>query len=243
MGRSEMSQSAELRVMTSGAFTAAHLALLPEVERLTGKTVVTVTTSVGTGDISIPNRLKRGETADVVIVADQLLRRFVAEKLVLADGVTPLANSLIGMAVRAGAPRPDIATLAGLRQTLLAARAIGHSASVSGDYLTRELVQRLGIAAEVLPKCRFIGGGERVGAVIARGEVDIGFQQISELLPVPGIAHITPLPPDVQIVSPFTAGVGATTTDKSAALAAIGFFASAAARDAIRQTGLEPITH
>lgn len=227
--------------MTSGAFTAAHLTLLPEVERLTGTKVVTVTTSVGTGDIAIPARLRRGEVADLVIVADTLVRRFVSEGLVLAESVTPLAHSLIGMAVRAGAPKPDISTAEALRRTLLEAKAIGHSASVSGDYLTGELVERLGIAAQVLPKCRFIGGGERVGAVIARGEVDIGFQQISELLPVPGIAHVTPLPPEVQKVSAFTAGVGARHGDKSAALAAIAFLASPAAHEAIRNSGLEPI--
>lgn len=231
----------EIRVMTSGAFTAAHLALIPQVERASGKKVITVTTSVGTGDTSIPNRLKRGEVADLVIVADDLLRRLVADKLVLAEGVTPLARSLIGMAVRAGAAKPDISTVEALKRTLLAAKTIGHSASVSGDYLTKELVQRLGIADQVLPKCRFIGGGERVGAVIARGELDIGFQQVSELLPVPGIAHITPLPPEVQKVSAFTAGVGASTTDKNAALAVIQFLASAAAHEAITQSGLEPI--
>ena len=236
-----MTTANELRVMTSGAFTAAHLVLLPEIERLIGCRVVTVTTSVGTGDISIPNRLKRGEVADLVIVADDPLRRFVAEKLVLAEGLTPIAHSLIGMAVPAGAPKPDISTVDALKRTLLQARTIGHSASVSGDYLTQELVQRLGVADQVLPKCRFIGGGERVGAVIARGDLDIGFQQISELLPVPGIAHITPLPRDVQKMSAFSAGVGANTTDRTAALAVIEFLASSAAHEAIRQSGLEPI--
>lgn len=233
--------SNELRVMTSGTFTAALLTLRPEIERLTGNKVVIVTTSVGTGDISIPNRLKRGEVADLVIVADDLIRRFVTEGNVLAEGVTPLANSLIGMAVRAGAEKPDISTIEALRRTLLEARTIGHSASVSGDYLTKELVQRLGIADQVLPKCRFIGGGERVGAVIARGELDIGFQQISELLPVPGIAHITPLPRDVQKVSVFTAGVGTWHSDKQAATAAIAFFASDTAKQAMTRSGLEPI--
>lgn len=233
--------SNELRVMTSGAFTAAHLALLPQVERLTGKKVITVTTSVGTGDASIPNRLKRGEVADLVIVADDLLRTLVADKLVLAEGVTQLARSVIGMAVRAGAPKPDISTAEALKRTLLAAKSIGYSASVSGEYLTKALVQRLGIADQVLPKCRFIGGGERVGTVIARGELDIGFQQVSELLPVPGIAHITPLPPEVQKVSAFTAGVGASTTDKNAALGVIRFLASPAAVEAINNSGLQPL--
>lgn len=233
--------SHEIRVMTSGAFTAAHLALLPQVEQRTGKKVITVTTSVGTGDASIPNRLKRGEVADLVIVADDLLRQLIADKRVLAQGATQLARSMIGMAVRAGAPKPDIGSADALKRTLLAAKSIGYSASVSGQYLTTELVQRLGIADQVLPKCRHIGGGERVGAVVARGELEIGFQQMSELLPVPGIDHITPLPPEVQKVSAFTAGVGVNTTDKAAALAVIQFLASAAAHQAITASGLEPI--
>lgn len=231
----------EIRVMTSGAFTAAHFKLIPQVEQLTGRKVVTVTTSIGTGDISIPNRLKRGEIADVVIVADTVLRQFIAEGLVHADSLTLLASSSIGMAVRAGAPRPDIGTAEALKRTLLAAKAIGYSASVSGQHLTTEIYRRLGIADEVMPKSRMIGGGERVGTYIARGELDVGFQQISELMPVPGIDHITPLPPELQKVTSFAAGIGSTSPDPATARRMIDFLASKAAAQAIRETGLEPL--
>lgn len=232
--------STEFRVMTSGAFTAAYKALMPELERLTGRTVVTVTTSIGTGDSSIPNRLRRGEIADLVIVADPVIRQFIAEGWVLGNGATIIARSMIGFAVRAGAPDPLIRSAEDLKRVLLAARGIGYSASESGKYYTTEIVQRLGIADQVLPKSRLVGGGERVGAVIARGELDFGFQQISELLPVPGIAHITPLPPELQKVSNFTAGIGANSTDRDAARKVIAFLASAAAAPAIRASGLEP---
>ncbi len=231
----------EFRVMTSGAFTAAHLALIPQLERLTKKSIVTVTTSVGTGDTSIPNRLKRGEIADIVIVADTLLRQLIDEGLVRAEGCQTVARSVIGMAVRAGAPKPDISSVEALKRTLLQAKSIGYSASVSGQYLTTELVQRLGIADQVLPKCRHIGGGERVGAVVARGELDIGFQQMSELLPVPGIAHITPLPPEVQKVSEFSAGVATTSPDAALARSVIAFLASAGAAEAVIKSGLESV--
>lgn len=230
----------EFRVMTSGAFTAAYKALIPQLEKLTGKTVVTVTTSIGTGDLSIPNRLKRGEVADMVIVADGVLRQFIADGYVLDEGHKTVARSMIGMAVRAGTPKPDISTVDALRKTLLQAKSVGYSASESGRYFTTELVQRLGIAAQVLPKSRLIGGGERVGTVIARGELDIGFQQISELLPVQGIDHITPLPAEVQRVSAFTAGVGANSPDKAVARKAIAFLGSAKAARAITDSGLEP---
>lgn len=228
-------------VMTSGAFTAAHLELIPELESLTRRRIVTATTSVGTGETSIHSRLKRGEIADIVIVADALQRQFVEEGLVLAEGRMPVARSSIGLAVRAGAPKPDLSSIDALRRTLLEAKSIAYSASVSGQYLTTELCQRLGIAEQVLSKCRHIGGGERTGAVVARGDAEIAFQQISELLPVPGIAHITPLPPEVQKVSVFSAGVAAGSQDVSLACEVIQFLASGAAASAIARSGLEPI--
>lgn len=230
----------EIRVMTSGAFTAAYRALIPQLESLTKKTMVTVTTSIGTGETSIPNRLKRGEVADVVIVADEMLRKFIAEGFVLADSRTPVARSSIGIAVRAGAPKPDISTAEAFKRTLLAAKSVAYSASVSGQHLTTEIYQRLGIADQMLPKSRLITGGERTGAVVARGEAELCCQQISEMLPVEGIAHITPLPPEFQKVSLFSAGVGANSTDQEAARRMIAFLASAEAAALIKKSGLEP---
>ena len=228
--------------MTSGAFTAAYLELVPRLEELTGKKIATAATSIGTGENSIPNRLKRGEAVDIVIVADGVLAGFIEDGLVDAETYTPLARSSIGMAVRAGAPKPDISSVDALRRTLLQANSIAYSASVSGDYLTKELLQRLGIADRVLSKCRRIEGGERVGAVIARGEAEIGFQQMSELLPISGIDHVTPLPPEVQKVSVFSGGVADTSGDPDAAKAVLKFLSSPDAADAIAKSGLEPIT-
>ena len=231
----------EIRIMTSGAFTAAYLELIPQLELLTKKKLVTAATSIGTGETSIPNRLRRREPVDVVIVADAVLVGFIKDGLIIAESHTPLARSAIGMAVRAGAPKPDIGTVDALKRTLLQAKSIGYSASVSGEYLTTVLYQRLGIADQVMSKSRLIGGGERVGAVVARGEVQIGFQQISELLPVPGIDYVTPLPPEVQKISVFSAGVALSTEDSDAAHALIRFLASPEAATAIKNSGLEPI--
>ena len=226
--------------MTSGAFTAALFELVPRLELLTKKErIVIPATSVGTGDSSIRSRLKRGEIADVVIVAESLLHQFIEEGLVLAEGHSPVARSSIGMAVRAGALKPDISSVDALRTVLLEANSIGYSASVSGQYLTTELYQRLGIADQVLPKSHLVGGGERVGAVVARGELEIGFQQISELLPVRGIDHITPLPAEVQKELVFSAGIGARSSDVTLAHSAIQFLASRAAASAIIRSGLE----
>lgn len=226
--------------MTSGAFTAAYLALIPRLERLTKKTFVTAATSIGSGENSIPNRLRRGEPVDIVVVADKVLAALIDEGLIMGESRTPVARSSIGMAVQAGAPKPDLSSLEALKRTLLEAKSIAYSASVSGEYLTKELYQRLGIADQVMSKSRFIGGGERVGAVVARGEAEIGFQQLSELYPVPGIDHITPLPPEAQKVSVFSAGVAVQSRDPDAARAVIRFLVSPEAAGAIATSGLEP---
>jgi molybdate transport system substrate-binding protein len=231
----------DITVMTSGAFTAAFLDLIPKYERATRNKIVVAATSIGTGENSIPNRLRRGEPVDVVIVADGVLVGFIKDGLIMAESYTPLARSAIGMAVRAGAAKPDIGTVDALKRTLLQAKSIAYSASVSGDYVSTELLQRLGIAEQVASKSRRIEGGERVGAVVARGEAEIGFQQISELVPVPGIDHVTPLPPEVQKVSVFSAGVAAGSRIPEAANALIRFLASPEAAHTVAKSGMEPI--
>jgi len=233
--------STEFRVMTSGAFTAAHRRLLPVIERLTGLDVLTVTTSIGTGDASIPNRLKRGEVADLVICDDGVFQGFIAEGLVRARGHAVIARSTIGFAVRAGAPKPDISTPAALRETLLNASSIGYSASVSGRYLTTQVYQRLGIHEQVMPKSRFVGSGQRVGSLIASGEVEVGFQQVSELMPIEGIAHITPLPDELQLESLYSAGIGTSALHPEVAARVVQFLASVDAAPDIRATGLQPL--
>lgn len=232
-------RSGEIKVMTSGAFTAPYLELSPRFERDTPAKLVTLTTTMGVGADSIPNRIDRGEAVDVVIVASASLDELIRDGKVAAGSKVDLARSDIGMAVRAGAPKPDITTLDAFRRTLLQAKSIAYSASVSGDYLVTELVQRLGIADQVLPKSRRVVG-ERVGAVIARGEAEIGFQQISELLPVPGIDFVGPLPAEIQRTTVFSAGVAVKSANPEAARAFIRFLASPGSADAISKSGLEP---
>jgi len=172
-------------------------------------------------------------------VDDEALMQMISDGTVIAGTRRPLAQSGIGMAVRAGAPRPDISTVEALRRTLLAAQSIAYSSSVSGRYLTTDLFQRLGIAEQMAAKSRRIEG-ERVGAVVARGEAELGFQQTSELLPVPGIDYVGPLPAGVQRVSVFSAGVAAHSGHRAEAEALIRFLAAADAAAAVARTGLEP---
>jgi len=230
----------EIRVMTSGAFTEPYLQLRTVFERETRQRVVTVTTTMGVGAESIPSRLQRGEPADVVIVNAAALDELIRGGQVVVGSRVDLARSAIGMAMRAGATKPDISSTESFKRALLQAKSIAYSASVSGEYFSTELLQRLGIADAVLPKSRRIER-ERVGAVVARGDAELGLQQISELMPVPGIEVIGPLPQEVQRITVFSAGVASGSRQPEIARAFIAFLSSAAARDTVVRSGLEPV--
>jgi molybdate transport system substrate-binding protein len=234
------SDAADIKVMTSGAFTAAYLELKPQFERSTQNKVITLATTMGTGPDYIPNRLQRGEPVDVVIVDDAALDELIKEGGVGANSKTPLGRSIIGVAVRAGTPKPDISSVDALKRALLQAKSIAYSASVSGVYVSTELFQRLGIADLVAAKSHRIDR-ERVGAVVARGEAEIGFQQVSELLPIQGIDYVGPLPPEVQRRTVFSAGVAARANEPEAARTLIKFLSSPAAFPAILKSGIEPM--
>lgn len=228
----------EIVVMTSGTFTAAHLELAGDFQRSTKTKVTTATTSMGVGADSIPSRLQRGDPADVVIVAGDTLDDLIKEGRVRAGSRVDLGRSRIGMAVRAGAPKPDISSVAALTRALLSAKSVAISSSVSGDYFTNELFPRLGIAEQMMSKTRR-SGGERVGTLITRGDAEVGFQQMSELLPIAGIDIVGPLPSEVQRVTVFAAGIAAQSTHPDAARDYIRFLASAEATKAVAKTGLE----
>jgi molybdate transport system substrate-binding protein len=232
----------EIRVLTSGAFTAAYLEVVPQFERATGNTVVTAYgASMGNAPDAIPNRLGRGESVDVVILVGPALDELIRQGKVVAGSRVDLARSGIGMAVRAGAPKPDITSVDALKRTLLQARSIAYSESASGVYVSTVLFQHLGIADQVASRSRRIEG-ERVAAVVARGDAEIGFQQISELLPVKGAQYVGPLPREVQQITAISAGIAAGAKNPAAASALIAFLASPAALAAIRKSGLEPVT-
>jgi molybdate transport system substrate-binding protein len=231
----------EVRVITSGAFTAACLQLVPEFERTTHhKIVTTFGASMGTGPNTIPSRLQRGEPADVVILAASALDELIKQGKVVAGSRVDLVRSRIGMAVRAGAPRPDISSVDALKQALLHAKSVGVSSSASGIYLSTEVFQRLGIAEQMKGKTRI--SEEAVGTLVASGDAEIGFQQISELLAVQGIDYVGPLPAGVQRETVFSAGIVSGHQVPDAARALIRFFTSAAAAPTIKKTGAEPIT-
>lgn len=230
----------EIDVMSSGGFTAAYGVLAPE---FTEKTQIILNTvygaSMGGAPTSIPSRLERGEPADVVILASAGLEKLIAEGKVVANSRVDLASSLIGMAVRAGEAVPDISTLAGLERTLLDAESIAYSASASGTYLSTQLFPQLGIADALKAKSIRVEG-ERVGAVVARGDAAIGFQQVSELLPIEGITYVGPIPKEAQKVTLFSAGITTNARNPGAARALLDYLSSPRAAPVIAETGMEP---
>ena len=230
----------DIVVMTSGAFTAPFQDAAPWFERRTGHDVIGIFgASTGGAPDSIPVRLARGERADIVIVSAQALDALIAAGEIEPGTRRDLVLSRIGMAVRAGAPKPDISSVDALVRTLRAARSIAYSASVSGTYLATELFPRLGLADEIAAKGRRVES-ERVGAVVARGDAEIGLQQISELVSIDGIDYVGPLPGNLQRMTMFSAGIHSGAKQADAARALVKFLTAPAAAPVIRKHGLEP---
>jgi molybdate transport system substrate-binding protein len=238
--------AADVHVMISSGFYGVYSELGPAFERVSGHRLVTTRgPSMGDSPEAIPTRLARGETADVVILdggaADELgrlgLLRFATK--------VELARSLIGMVVRAGAAKPEIGSVDAFRSALLATKSIAYSDSGSGTYLSTMLFPRLGIADQVAGKSRKVRGpptGEPVAAVVARGEAEIGFQQVSELIHVPGIDFVGTIPAELQPVIFFAGALTSTVRQPEAASALIRFLASPEAAPAILKAGLTPLS-
>lgn len=241
LGSSLSAWAADIRVVTSGGFSAAYDVLVPLYEQATGHKVITTRgASIGNAPDSIPSRMARGEQFDVVILADAGLEAQVKQGKVEPGSRVDLARSVIGLSVRKGFPKPDISTVAAFRQALLDAKSIAYSASASGTYLSNELFPRLGVAEQMQKTAKKIYS-ERVGAVVARGEADLGFQQVSELLPFAELDFVGPIPEEVQQTIFFSAGIATGAKAPEAARHLVRFLASAAAAPIVKRTGMDPV--
>lgn len=238
-------KAADVKVMISAGFFHVYSELKPAFEKATGHHLITTRgPSLGDSPEAIPARLSRGEDADVAIMdgagADYLIER----KLVRADSRMPLAESFIGMVVRAGQPKPDISTVEGLRKTLLAAKSIAYSDSSSGTYLSTVGFKTLGIAEQVAGKSRKVRGpptGEPVAAVVARGEAEVGFQQVAELINLPGTDFVGTVPSAIQPPTYFIGLLTANSKQPEAAVALLKFLSSEQAATVITKAGLKPL--
>lgn len=236
--------AAEVHVMISAGFYGVYAELGPAFERASGHRLITTRgPSMGDSPEAIPTRLARGETADVVILdggsADELAKR----GLVRAGTKVDLARSQIGMVVRAGVAKPNIGSVEAFRRMLLAVKSIGYSDSASGTYLSTTLFAKLGVADQVAGKSRKVRGppsGEPVAAVVARGELEIGFQQVSELIDIPGVTFVGAIPSELQPGFSFAGAITAAAQQPDAARALLRFLASPEVASTILKAGLTP---
>lgn len=239
-------KAVDVRVMISAGFYEVYSELGPAFERASGHHLITTRgPSMGDSPEAIPTRLARGELADAVIVNGGIADELENKGLVRADSTVRLARSLIGMVVREGAMKPDIGSVEALQNTLLAAKSIAYSDSGSGIYLSTTLFPKLGIADQIASKSQKVCGppsGEPVAAVVARGEAEIGFQQVAELIHVPGITFVGTIPAEVQPTVYFLGAVTNAATQPEAAAALIRFLSSPEAAPVILKAGLTPLS-
>ena len=233
-------QAEDVTVMISGGFLSSLKDLAPGFEKASGDHVVVVPgPSMGATANAIPQRLARGEPDDVLIMVGYALDGLLKDGRAQAGSKVDIARSPIGMAVKAGAPVPDIGTVDKLRAVLLAAKSIAYSDSASGVYIQNELFKKLGIEDQVRGKARMIPATP-VGEIVAKGEAELGFQQVAELLPVPGITFAGRLPAEVQDVTVYSAGLARGAKDEAGGRALIQYLASPAAAAVIEKNGLQP---
>jgi len=231
--------SAQMKVIISGGFSGAYEQLLPEFEQASGIKVTTGSgASQGDGPQTIGAQLARGEKADVVILSREGLDGLIAAKRIAAGTDVDLATVGIGLAVRAGAAKPDLGTVDAIKQALLKARAVAVPASTSGIWLVKELFPRLGIAQTTNVKVSPRGAGAT--AMVAAGDAELGVLPVSEILHDKGVELAGVLPPEIQFIQTFSAAVVAGASEAQAGKRLIEFLTSARAVEAIKKSGLEP---
>lgn len=238
-----VAQAEEIRVMTSGGFTAAYKLLGPKFAADSGNTLDTILgPSMGKAPEAIPNRLERGEKADVLIMVGYALDELIKQGKVLPGSRVELADSRIGLVVRTGSAPPAIGTEAELKDTLLKAKSVAYSDSASGVYIQDQLFKRLGIETQLKPKATMVPKIP-VASVVANGDYQLGFQQVSELLPVPGVTYVGKIPESVQSVTRFAAGIPVGAEHPAQARALLDYLAAPAAQATVKATGLDSVPH
>jgi len=227
--------AAEIKVIGSPGFREAYNALVPAFEKATGHRVTTIWDGVN----NVTKRVAGGETADVVILPVAQIDDLTRQGKLVAESRVDVAKSGIGVAVRAGAPKPGIGSGDALKNALLKAKSIAYSTGPSGVHMAR-LIQQWGIADQVKAKIVVVPSDMTVGDVVARGAAEIGFQQVSELVRIKGIDYLGPLPGDVQEVTQFAASLHNSAAAPDAARALVKFLSAPEAAAAIKKAGMEP---
>lgn len=228
--------AADLKLLTAGAFKSVALEIVPEFEKRTGHTVTIDNDTAG----GLAKRVASGEYFDVVVMPPPAMAPFLGNKLV-ESSAKALARSGIGVAVRQGAPKPDISSVDAFKKALLAARAIAYidpaSGGSSGIYLAK-LFEKMGIAPQLKPKTVLVKGGV-VAEKVASGEAEIGLQQASELLAVPGAVFVGPIPLDLQNYTIYSGAVSAAARNRAAADALLLALADPGNLPLLKKKGLD----
>lgn len=232
---STMASAQEIIVLAAGATEEIFAELVPQFEKSSGHKVV----ATFTGTANIKKQVAAGEVYDLVIVGGPEIDAFIQQGTIVPGSRTDLVKSGVGVAVRAGSPKPDISSSEALKKTLLAAKSVGISTGPSGVHMA-SLFERMGIADQIKPKLKQVPSGVRIGSVIVSGEADIGFQQISELIHSPGLDYIGPLPSEVQKITVYSAGIHSRAKQPEAAKALVKSLTAPTAEMVIKKHGMEP---
>lgn len=227
--------AAEVKVIASAAVKEIVLDLIPAFEKSSGHKV----TTIWAGTEAITKRISGGEVVDIVLIAAPNIDKLISEGRLVAGSRADVAKSGIGIAVRSGLPKPDISSGEAVKKAVLAAKSVAYSSGPSGFYVA-DLFKQMGIADQIKDKVKQTPSGVQVGEVVARGEADLGFQQVSELLHAKGIDYLGPLPADIQHITLFSAGLHTTATALHAAKALIKSLTAPEAGPIIRKSGMEP---
>ena len=235
-----LAASAQVKVLISGGFSGPYENLLPEFEKTTGVKVTTGSgSSQGTGPQTIGAQLARGVPTDVVILSREGLTELIAAKRIVAGTDVDLARTPIGVAVRAGAPKPGVSTIEAFKQVMLKARLVAVPSSTSGIFLRDEVFPRVGIADRV--RFKLTPRGTDAAAMVASGEADIGLLPVSEIVHAPGVELAGVIADEIQLNQIFAAAVVAGSKEVEAAKRLIAFLASERASGTIRSSGMEPL--
>lgn len=229
-----MAHAADITVLATPGIKEAYVELAPQFEKANGHKITT--TWAGTADVM--KRIKAGEVFDAVIVASDSLEDLIDSTKVMAGSRSDVARSLIGLAVRSGAPKPDISTPDAVKKTLAAAKAVAISSGPSGVYLNA-LFEKLGVMAQLKPKLKVVPPGANVGETLVKGEADIALQQVSELVHYPGIQYLGQLPAEIQKVTIFSGGVPVASREPDAARAFLQFLAAPEHQGLLKKHGLD----
>jgi len=229
-----LAQAADITVLATPGVKEAYGELVPQFEKANKHKVIT--TWAGTADVM--KRMKAGEVFDAVILASDSLEELIDTSRVMAGSRSDVARSLVAVAVRNGVPKPDISTTDAVKKALAAAKSVVISSGPSGVYLNG-LFEKLGVMAELKPKLKVTPPGVPVGGVLAKGEGDLGFQQVSELIHYPGIQYVGPLPADIQKVTVFSGGVPAASREPDTARAFLQFLAAPEHQALLKKHGLD----